>query len=133
LILKRSEKYRTLSSIQRYGDDLEEITVTLDPITRDVSAGPPKADVEMAEVGGLIVEFLASRDPVTEAELDAAIEARTQVRRKARRELVGTGKVVRTGRGGKSDPFRYSCSLSNVGTREHETLSPELSREHLRQ
>src|SRR5262245_17584786 len=36
LLLRRSEKYRTLASLQRYGADLEEITVTLDPITRNV-------------------------------------------------------------------------------------------------
>lgn len=133
MLLKRSEKYRTLSSIQRYGDDLEEITLSLDPMTRDVTAGPPRATAELAEAGRLILAFLANtQEAVTEAEVDAAIECRTQIRRKALRELVGTGTVVRTGRGGKTDPFRYSCSLHMSGTREQEQSSLALTTEHLR-
>jgi AAA domain-containing protein len=112
LLMKRSERYRTLSSIQRYGTDLEEITVCLDPATGDVAVGPPRDEVEAAEAADLILGYLINvNNPVTEAEIEAAIECRTKTQRRALRELVGTGKVVRTGRGGKGDPFRYSCSL----------------------
>jgi hypothetical protein len=122
-MMKRSERYRTLSSIQRYGTDLEEITVTLDPVTSDVTAGPPRAEAELAEASRLILEFLSkAKDPVTEAELDGVIECRRQVWKKALRELVGTGKVIRTGRGGKGEPFRYSGSLSYSGTTEPQEL-----------
>jgi hypothetical protein len=127
LLMKRTERYRTLSSIQRYGEDLEEITVTLDPETRNVSAGPPKTQAEQDEAGRLILEFLAGREPVTEAEIDGAIECRRQIWKKALRDLVGTGKVARTGRGGKADPFRYSGSLSISGNQGTRTLFPDLS------
>ena len=119
LLLKRSARYRTLSSIQRYGDDLEEITLRLDPVTRDVTAGPPRDEADLAEASRLIIEALtAAAGPMTEAELDAAVECRTGIRRKALRGLVGT-EIVRTGRGGKTDPFLYSCSHpipGNTGT-----------------
>src|SRR5437773_8802974 len=109
LLLKRSARYRTLSSIQRYGDDLEEITLRLDPVTRDVTAGPPRDEADLAEASRLIIEALtAAAGPMTEAELDAAVECRTGLRREALRRLVGT-EIVRIGRGGKTGPVLYSC------------------------
>jgi hypothetical protein len=119
LLMKRTERYRTLSSIQRYGQDLEEITVTLDPDTRNVSAGPPKVQAEQDHAAQLIVQFLTGRQPATEAEIDEGVECRTQAKRAALRALVKAGTVARTGRGGRSDPFMFSCSLyipGNTGT-----------------
>jgi AAA domain len=120
LMMKRSERYRTLSSIQRYGDDLDEITLTLDPVTRDITAGPPRQEVEDAEAAGLILRHLgAIASPVTEADLEEAVECRTKTQRRVLRTLHKSGQVVRTGRGGKGDPFLYSCSRSiprNTGT-----------------
>jgi AAA domain len=121
LLMKRTEKYRTLSSIQRYGEDLEEITLTLDPVTRNVAAGPPRAEAEIRDAATLILQALhRAKEPLTEAELDGAIECRRQLWKRALRDLVGTDKVLRTGRGGKGDPFRYSGSLICMGTREPE-------------
>jgi hypothetical protein len=117
LILKRSEKYRTLYSIQRYGDDLDEITLTLDPETRDVTAGPPRKEAEEAEAAQLILAFLArTAEPVTEPVLADAIECRTQAQRAALRALVKAGKVAKTGGGTKGDPFHYALP------REQESL-----------
>ena len=122
LLMRRAGRYRTLSSIQRYGTDLEELTVALDPLTGDVTAGPPRAEAEAADAGRLILEFLAGKtEPVTEAEIADAIECRTQIQRKALRELVGT-RIFKTGRGGKTDPFKYSCSSTMSGTTEQERL-----------
>src|SRR4029450_6335928 len=101
LLMKRTEKYRTLSSIQRYGDDLEEITIMLDPVTRTISAGLPRAEAEQADAAGLTLTYLAGKQPVTEAELDDAVECRTKSKRAALRALVEDGKVAKTGRGGK--------------------------------
>jgi AAA domain-containing protein/bifunctional DNA primase/polymerase-like protein/primase-like protein len=130
LLLKRSARYRTLSSIQRYGDDLEEITLALDPVTREVTAGVARDQADLAEASRLILEALAgATNPMTEAELDAAVECRTGVRRKALRGLVGTGTVVRMGRGGKTDPFMYSCSHPIPGNQGTRSLFPDLSAE----
>ena len=46
--------------------------------------------------------------PKTEPEIDAAVEGKTEVKRKALRELVGQGKIGRDGSGKRGDPFRYS-------------------------
>jgi hypothetical protein len=119
LLMKRSARYRTLLSIQRYGEDLEETVVTLDPDTREVSRGGTRDEAEQADAARLILGFLAgTSSPVTEAELADAVEARTRVQRAALRALVVAGHVDRSGRGGKSDPFRYSA-----GTRTPEGAS----------
>jgi hypothetical protein len=124
LIMKRGDRYRTLSSTQRYGADLEEITVDLDSVTRDVVAGPPRAEAEAAEAERLIIEFLdrAGR-PIEEKEFDGAIECRRQVWKVALRRLVDSNRIGRIGRGGKGDPFRYCGSLKYPGTWEPESGS----------
>lgn len=111
LLMKRTERYRTLSSIQRYGQDLDETTLTLDPETRNVGAGVTRAAAELDDAARRIVEYFAAHPaPVTEAELDGSIECRRQAWKRALRDLVAGGRIARTGRGGKSDPFRYGTT-----------------------
>lgn len=110
LLMKRGDRFRTLESVQRYGQDLEEIVLDLDPVTRNVTVGGTRAAVEQADAEVLIISFLSKvLLPVTEAELDEGIECRTQPRRAALRALVAAGQVDRLGRGGKADPFRYAA------------------------
>lgn len=125
LLLSRRDQYRTLRSIQRYGEDLEEVTLTLDPATRIVTVGPSRQEVEGREVAGKIVEFLNGQgEAVTESEINGAVEGRTSVKRQALRQLVVEGTVFRFGKGGKGDPFRYTvqnaCSLVPTYIREQE-------------
>src|SRR5262249_17849244 len=111
LILRRTERYRTLSSIQRYGPDLEETTLMLDPVTRDVTAGPARKEAEESDAARLILAFLAGKtEPVTEPEIAADIEARTQTERPALRGLVRDGQVSRTGKGTKGNAYRYQLA-----------------------
>ncbi|MBI2882644.1 MAG: AAA family ATPase [Candidatus Methylomirabilis oxyfera] len=130
LLLTRRDQYRTLRSIQRYGEDLEEVTLTLDPDTRRVSAGPSRQEVEGQEVADKILEFLRTqREPVTEPEINDAVEARLAVKRRALRQLVAAGKLSRSGKGGKGDPYRYavsdSCSLVPIYMREQAKQASE--------
>jgi AAA domain len=128
LLLKRAERGRTLSSIQRYGEDLDEITLDYDPVTRDITAGPPPNELEELAARAQILQHLAGvSDPMTEPELEEAIECRTKTQRRALRQLVADGKVLKTGRGGKGDPFKYSCSPSYVGNMGTRTLFPSLT------
>lgn len=130
LLMKRTERYRTLSSIQRYGDDLEEIIVELDPVTRGVSAGGTREAAEQTHAEGLILTFLdGASAPKTEAEIDDGVECRTKPKRAALRALVKAGKVSRTGRGGRGNPFLFSCSLSIAGNKGTETASLDPSGE----
>ena len=46
LLLKRSEKYRTLASVQRYGPDLPEMVLEFDQERRILSLGVEKSEAE---------------------------------------------------------------------------------------
>jgi hypothetical protein len=130
LILKRTERYRTLTTIQRYGEDLEEVTLVLDPETRAVNLGESRQDADQSEAEGAILDALrGAAAPMTEPEIGEAVEGRTSLKRKALRALYAAGKVTRTGRGGKGDPFLYAaenaCSLVPGISREQENENPE--------
>ena len=116
LLLKRSEKYRTLSSIQRYGVDMQEITLDLDPTTRFITAGAPRQEVDQAQVADTVEAFLKGLNEwVEEKVILEQVEGRRGVKVKALRDLIAAGRVSRTGEGGKKDPYKYgiqgSCSL----------------------
>jgi hypothetical protein len=124
--LRRSERYRTISSTQRYGSDLEETTLRFDPATRVTTLGETKEAEEGARIGEDILAYLqAKRDPMTEAEIDTDVEGKTRIRRKALRDLVAAGKILRSGRGGKSDPFRYAIADAPINQAGNNNLTDE--------
>src|SRR2546425_6877486 len=118
LAYRRYEKYRTLQSRQRYGPDLDEITLPLDPKTGMVSEGPLRTEADAAQAGQHILDALAKAGrPVTEDDLETVIEGRTQVWKKALRRLCESGHIERTDRhgkpnakGGKGNPFHYAIA-----------------------
>ena len=137
LLLRRTEQYRTLSSIQRYGEDLDESVLTLDPETRTLSAGPSRQEADETQAAEAIRDYLQGlvkagkegepHEAVEEAEIHEAVEGRTGVKRRALRLLVEQQKVTRTGAGRRGDPYRYTVSLFLVPTyiREQENEKPK--------
>jgi hypothetical protein len=129
MILKRSERYRTISTRQRYGDDLEETTLRFDPQTRVVTIGESKEHEEGARIGEGIIAFLEAKgEPVTEAEIDEEVEGKTGLRRKALRDLVKVGIILRSGRGGKNGAYRYATAqtqANSAGNKNPAHESPE--------
>lgn len=116
-ILSRTDKYRILSSIQRIGPDLPETVVSLDPKTGCLTRGATRLDADRANVETAILAALAKAEaPITEAVLEAAVEARTRLKHAALRVLVQAGRVRRDGKGGKGDPFTYRMSVPEAGT-----------------
>lgn len=113
LLLSRREHYRTLRSIQRYGPDLEEVTLELDPDSRMISVGQSRQQADEEAVGGLIVKFLQSKTgPVEEKDILERVEAKRAAKVKILRHLVDKGTVTRLGKGGKGDSYRYAISDS---------------------
>ena len=109
LLLKRTDRYRTIQSIQRYGEDLPETVVTLDPETGFTSPAGTREEVDEAHSGAGLVEELQGRaEPVREEDLLGAIEGRKKVKQGALRRLVAGGRVRREGKGVKGDPYVYS-------------------------
>jgi hypothetical protein len=120
LVLRKTERFRTLASQGRVGEDLAETVVEMDPVTRRVAAAGTKADSDFAEMGALIEQYLRQHaeanvddDAIDEPTIDKNVEGRTETKRKALRERVAAGRIARVGSGKKGDPYRYklSCSL----------------------
>jgi hypothetical protein len=102
------ESYRSISSSQRYGDDLTETVLIFDAETKSTTLGEPKSDMDLKKVKKGILEFLASQnDPQIEAVIDDQVEGKKSFLVKGLRELVSENVVLKHGRGGKGDPFKY--------------------------
>ena len=133
LTLKRTERYRTLQSVQRYGAvDLPETVLDFDSERRAVLLGVEKSQADTSRTAEAILEHMAAvSGHATEPEICEAVEGRVAVKRTALRALLEQGKVVRAGGGKKGDPylyclpsqFSYSCSQDIPGTRIRETQS----------
>lgn len=127
LLLNKTEQHRSIQSENRYGEALEETILVQDPDTKLISLGGAKAEVSSERVEK---EFLAilSRSPalLTQQELEAGVNARTEWKRYALRKLLEAGRITRTGTGRRGDKFKYSLACSAVpgpasGTQEQES------------
>lgn len=150
IILKKKGDVRTVEVIQRYGQPVPETVLHYDAETKFITTAGNKEDFDKQKVRTAILETLPvgkdgltetepdeQRDGLTEKELDDQIEGRTKIKREVLRVLVTTGIVNRLGKGGKSDPYRYtkkdSCSLVPTIVREQQNtnqkngLSPQES------
>jgi len=111
LIMNRSERYRTIQSRQRYGEDMPETVLEFDAEQRRITLGAPKTEVEITRLEEEILTVLKkSKSAMREPEINDAIDGRTEVKRSALRSLVKKGKVQHTGAGRKGDPYHYSIS-----------------------
>jgi hypothetical protein len=116
LFIKRSAAYRTLCTQQRYGDDLDEIVLKMDPTTFLVSAGGTKHDADITDAQQVILDYLVGREAVPESSIRDAVEVRRMVFVEALRLLVSKGQVLRQGGGKKNDPYRYALPAENSGS-----------------
>jgi replicative DNA helicase len=120
LLLRRNDRYRTLASIQRYGDDLEEITLSFDAGRKVAMAGPTREEADEQELGGAIFAFLADRaTPEPEETIHSGVEGRKALKVRILRRLVEGGKVLRSGGGRRGDPYLYglpSGVVENTGS-----------------
>lgn len=113
--LKRSERYRTLSSIQRYGEDLEEIVLVMDPETQIISSGGKRKEADERQVGEAILEYLKTKsEPVEEKEIHEVVEGRKGIKVRALRILVEQDKVLRQGEGKRGSPYLYSFLVPTI-------------------
>ncbi len=137
ILVRRTERARSLWTIQRYGDDLEETVFELDPVTRTPRLTKARKAFESERLEQLIVRALrdAPETSLTEQELNDRVPGRTEYKRPALRRLVERGDLVRTGTGTRGAPYRYafpgrlqppapvadSRSLVPMSVGEHET------------
>jgi hypothetical protein len=111
LEMRRRNDVRSLSTIQRYGEDLEPTIIALNPTTYRLSARGSAVDADHKRVEAAMLEHVAATtEAETRNEVFGAVEGRTTVKVAVLKALVDSGKVIRTGGGKRSNPFRYSCS-----------------------
>ena len=78
LILKRTDRYRTLQSSQRYGADWPETVLEFDSERRALSLGAEKSEAEAKRIGQAILDYLrGSEEPRTREEIEAHVEGKT--------------------------------------------------------
>ena len=111
MVLKRSERYRTLSTVQRTGKDMPDTVIELDPATRAVRASGTRHDADVMATKTAILDYLKTlSEPIDEKVIHESVEGRKKVKTPALRALVEDGSVARTGAGKKGDPYLYSIS-----------------------
>lgn len=115
LIMKRCESYRTIESIQRYGEDLPRTVLAFDVATGLTESGGSLEDVEAAECGKAILELLADHE-MTEKEIkDGITDYKGGTVSKSLRFLCQESKIQRQGLGKKGAPYLYAAVPKNAG------------------
>lgn len=114
IFLKRTERYRIISTLQRYGEDLEETVLNFDSEKKETTIGRSKDEEEMERVKAAIIEFLKPpTETVLEKQINDKVEGKINFQRTALRDLVKNGNVRTSGKGVKGDPYYYA--LNNFG------------------
>jgi len=123
LMMKRRDQVRTIETIQRYGEDMEETVVYLDSETGIVTQGGDLATMLMGQAQAAVLAAMGN-DTLTEPDIRARVGGNESTTGKALRALVDEGKVARTGKGKRGDPYQYlRADASGKGDR------PEADRE----
>jgi hypothetical protein len=109
IVLKRGESYRTITTVQRVGNDLPEHVLHFNQETRLLTLGGTKQDAERVACEELILEFLATvSEPQTQRQIRDAVEERRTVVYSALKALEAGGKVRKLGTGKRGEPFCYA-------------------------
>lgn len=128
IILKRTESFRTIATVQRLGRDMPETVLQIDCECRQLSLGETRHELERREYAEAIAEYLGSTGAgKTEPDINRQVSGKTAHKRKALGELLAKGRVNRTGSGRKGDPYVYEfpSSLSISGTGEQESRTTD--------
>ena len=108
LLLNKSDKSRSISSEQRYGENLDETLLEFDDETHTVRLGELKEDSDTLRIESQITAFLkASYEPQSERTIETTVVGKTKWKRAALRELLSKGLIERQGSGRRNDKYRY--------------------------
>ena len=108
VVLKRTETYCTIQSVQRMGHAMQETVLAFDPDARRLSVGGTRFEADRGECEAEILEFLSAADgPLTQAQIRAGVEGQTQIIRAALTALAESGRVEKCGDGTRGKPFTY--------------------------
>jgi putative DNA primase/helicase len=118
--IKKRDRRRTLFTIQRYGDDVEETVIDLRE-DGSLNAVGSRQDVEIEETKPLVLEALKGGEALTITDLYERVEKNKSWVSKAVGLLVRDEQIYRSGSGKKKDAYKYSSfppSDSSEGAKE---------------
>lgn len=140
--LKRRGNLRTISSTNRYGEDIPETIIELNKQTGIISAVGSLERVTQANIKNEILASIKEDEEITEALIKEGISGYPNgLISKSIRNLVDENKLIKKGKGGKGNPFTYSKpkinksaqqSLNNVEAEHHEDAGFENKEDDLR-
>ena len=100
IILKKTDRYRTVQSCQRYGTDWPELVSISTPQNGVLSLGGEKSEVDAGRIGEAIAAYLAGcNEPQTRVQIEAHVEGKTKHKRTALKTLCAAGRVSESGAG----------------------------------
>lgn len=116
LTMRKREKARTVESTQRYGEDLPETIVYLDPQTGIVEAAGDMKTFNLNDRKKAVLESVGS-EPLTEAAIKDLVGGTSKgLTSKAVRALFDEGRLSRVGSGKKGDPYLYQILGRDTGS-----------------
>jgi len=115
LVYKRTERYRILATVQRYGPELPETVIEWDAERRSVSLGTERSKAETERLKTEILSHLKPGTGLTEDQICEAVEGKQAIKRSALRELLKEGKLSREGAGKRGDPYIYKWATASSG------------------
>jgi AAA domain len=132
LFMRKREQYRTLTSIQRYGTDLEDLALAFDKETGLITTSGSVEELETLRAIEAISKFMRTREEwVSQAEIREEVEdVRISVLVRALHQGFDVRVFARAGAGKRGDPYVYQTILfagSHVytGTRKTESQNQQ--------
>ncbi|HJR09008.1 MAG TPA: AAA family ATPase [Pyrinomonadaceae bacterium] len=106
LTMRRRGQARTVETVQRYGEDIPEMVVHLNPETGIVTPGGTVQTLLLEERKSAVLEAIGD-ESLTEGDIKARVGGNQALIPRTVRALVEDELLQRTGAGKKGDPYRY--------------------------
>lgn len=110
--MKKREFGRTISTTQRYGEDLPETVIELNSQTGIIIAQGDLQTVLLGEKKAEVLSCISNAEELTEADIKERIGGKQGIISKAIRELYEHGALIRTGEGKRGNPYSYQKTVS---------------------
>jgi hypothetical protein len=116
LVLKRdTHRRRTLWADGRPGVELDEIVVTLDPASQQVTSAGSKQDVDAQDIDLRVLAYLkAQKGPVTTELCKKEVEGRAEAIVTSLQRLLDRGLITRAGEGKARRSMPLQCFRSEI-------------------
>ena len=112
MLRRRQDKTRTVETIQRYGEDMDQSVLKFSNETGESEVIGVAEDVDRNAARLAVLEALkSSAGSLTREGIEDVIPIRQEIVRNALNSLVLDGSVIREGAGKRGNPFVFSTSI----------------------